>query len=132
MSDPHAPGPEREPGPPSAPQNRVSERSAPGDLHAQAAPDQRHPVTDRYVARRLAEGAVARAERERQEAAEIVGEPPTRGAFLFYLLLGVVISLLLLVAIFRASEPPPEPVKAPRAPATSARPSSAVLDAVPN
>ena len=74
-----------------------------------------HPVTDPYVARRLAEGAAARAEQSGQETENLVGEPPAQGAFLFYVLLGFLISLLLLAVIFRTSEParrrraPPRP-----------------------
>jgi hypothetical protein len=73
------------------------------------APDP-HPVTDRYVARRLAEGAATRAAESREETENLVGEPPAQGAFLFYLLLGLLISILLLVVIFRTSEPagPPD------------------------
>jgi hypothetical protein len=82
----------------------------------QGAPSAAHPVTDRYVAKRLGEGA-ARAEQERGEE-PIVGEPPTQAAFLFYLLLGVVIAALLMLVIFRTSEPPAAP---PRAPFTAPR-----------
>jgi hypothetical protein len=74
-----------------------------------------HPVTDRYVARRLAEGEAAREARQQQAGENLVGEPPTQGAFLFYLLLGLLISLLLLVVIFRASEPPAPPDASPPA-----------------
>lgn len=68
-----------------------------------------HPVTDLYVARRLAEGATARAEQSRQEQENLVGETPASGSFLFYLLLGLLISLLLIVVIFRTSERSPAP-----------------------
>ena len=76
------------------------------------APDD-HPVMDRYVARRLAEAEAARAEQRRQETQNLVGEPPAPGAFLFYLLLGFLISLLLLAVIFRTSEPPTPPAGSP-------------------
>ena len=68
-----------------------------------------HPVTDPYVARRLAEGATARAKQSRQEQENLVGEAPNGGAFLFYLLLGLLISLLLIAVIFRTSERSPDP-----------------------
>lgn len=62
-------------------------------------------VTDRYVARRLARGAAERAELERREAEEagLTGEAPPQGAFAFYLILGIVISILLLVVISRTA-----------------------------
>jgi hypothetical protein len=103
MSDPQQPEPEPAPSAPS--QEGASPRDA--DLvtsGGETAADDPHPVTDRYVARRLAADAAARAEREQQEGESLVGEPPTQGAFLFYLLLGLLISLLLLAVIFRTGE----------------------------
>jgi hypothetical protein len=88
------------------------------------APTAEHPVSDAYVARRLAEGAAARAEAERREAAHAaeVGEAPPQGAFAFYILLGIVISILLLLVIYQMpGRSPAPPTTAPGGSVTSPR-----------
>jgi hypothetical protein len=95
----------------------------PADVPDAEAPEA-HPVTDRYVARRLAEGAAAREAVERREAAQaaMAGDAPPQGAFAFYVILGIVISILLLVVILQTSGRSPAPTgAAPRGAVTSPR-----------
>lgn len=61
-----------------------------------------HTVQDAYVARRLAQEAAARAEAERRyqdEASSLTGEPVQDSALGFYVVLGVIVAVLLLVVI---------------------------------
>lgn len=66
-------------------------------------PTPAHSVTDRYVARRVAEHAVAQAEVE--QTAQLT-EGARQSTMTFYVLLGIVISILLLILIFHTAEPP--------------------------
>jgi hypothetical protein len=103
---------------PSAPSTRAENAAS------DAATTAEHPVTDSYVARRLAEGAAARAESERVEAAQAAGwgEAPPQGAFAFYIILGIVISILLLIVIFQMpGRAPAPPNAAPAGSVTSPR-----------
>jgi hypothetical protein len=106
----------------------MTEPQNPEPADAQPAPDGEapaaHPVTDRYVARRLAEGAAAREAAEREEAAlaALHGEAPPQGAFAFYVILGILISILLLVVILQtAGRSPAPPSAAPVGAVTSPR-----------
>jgi len=109
------------------------EESGPADVlrpptdQTGAAPDTAepagHPVTDRYVARRLAEGAAARAEAEHREAALAAAASETpQGAFAFYIILGIIISILLLLVILQMpGRSPAPPTSAPGGSVTSPR-----------
>jgi hypothetical protein len=98
-----------EPVPPEA--NREGIQTAPEP----ATPPDRYAVSDAYVARRVEEHAAAVAAEEQRGRESAAGAEP-QSALAFYVLLGFVLSVLLLIVILRTSgptgEPPPGPQRA--------------------
>jgi hypothetical protein len=113
MTEPQESGPADAPRPPTEQTGGAPDAADPAE----------HPVTDRYVARRLAEGAAARAEAEHREAAQVAAASETpQGAFAFYIMLGIIISILLLLVILQMpGRSPAPPTSAPGGSVTSPR-----------